>query len=376
MEMVTSTVDRAKRIWVEVMSKWESGRLQIDEKLVCAMGRLLLSGPPKLTPRSDIFEIFDLVHQTMNIPNYAAVAANRTSDAEPSTNAAKHSGLFAKPGRNTLALILTAASRINSGSRVSSKYWNHVVNEHGVQPDEDIWTRFLNTLRRAKSSAEAASVLSQIEKPSPLAYRIAMETCIRDNINPNAMANANKILDTMLSARELPDVQTLRLYLRVALVSHYHQRAKARDGDEEAAKHEYGTQILEALKKLWGPYRKAYSRAFNGAKGAKLPGERYNDQREVIALARQMYSTSNKVIFEEMLPPKDVRVLKQFGGIVNREVQQFFADREDMEPRLRDYPGKKDPRDRDRRIVQDSSLRQGGDFVWDTAKDAKERAKA
>ena len=140
-------------------------------------------------------------------------------------------------------------------------------------------------------------------------------------------------------------------------------------------------QIAEALKKLWEPYRRVYSRFFGGSAssrttGAKVPAERYNDQREVIALARQMYSASNKVIFEEMLPPKELKTLKQFGGIVNREIQQFYAGREDIEPKLRDYPGKKQSRDRDRQLVQDSSLRQGGDFVWDTAKPAKERAKA
>lgn len=419
-ETAAKIVGDAKRIWVEVLEKWRAGKLHIDEELVCAMGRLMLNAPAT-DPRRELMEVFELLQQTMNIPNFAASANTTSPDSttnnkgETASSAAttgttgvvSKSGVYVKPSRNTLSLVLTAASHTKSTARVSSRYWNYLVQTHRIRPDEDNWLRMLGTLKLSKSSAEAAAVISLLDAKKIAAperhYRIAMEACVRDNINPNVMANATKVLDEMAARLECPDPQTMRLYVRVALVSHFHQRAKARDADADdadAAKREYGMQIMKALEQLWEPYKAAHSYYFgesdgfgrdmssstNAGRKRKPASEEYNGQREVISLARLMYSAANKIINENMVPQSQLRVVKQFGGMINREIQRFFAKREDVEPKLRNYKGKKDIKDKDQDEAQydeitvpeteDSSLRQGGDFVWNTSKAANGKTTA
>ncbi|KAG8406826.1 hypothetical protein J3459_018637 [Metarhizium acridum] len=227
-------------------------------------------------------------------------------------------------------------------------------------------------LKVAKASAHAASILeilpSEFVDPKP--YRIAMETCVRDNINQNAIENSTAILNSMMSRLDVPDIHTLRLYLRVALVSHYHFRTRAQNGDQAGAKREYGVQITTALANLWEPYKKVHYQLFQGYSYASHPGRGkgilYNDKREVIALARLMFSAFNKVINESMLPEKDLRELRAVGAKINREIQAFYSDREKTEPKLRRSSSVEHEAPAE---VEDATHRQGGgDFVWDTTK--------
>ncbi|KAI5460011.1 hypothetical protein BGZ63DRAFT_359273 [Mariannaea sp. PMI_226] len=358
-ENINKAIGRAKALWREAISKWRQGRLIIDEEMVCAFGRLLIMAPDRLQKR----EIFDLIEQTMNIPNLT-----RAGDASTSTDSQKKlavKGSWVTPGRNTLALVLTSLASTKM-TTAGIKYWNLMVREYGIVPDMDNWMRLFGMLKVAKASAHAADILDAIpdEYINAKHYRIALETCVRDNINQNAIKNANKALNSMVTRLKVPDAHSMRLYLRVALVSHYQLRARSDEGDIDGAKRDYGMQITDALNRLWEPYRKLHNHYFNVVKPKDEKAEAilYNDKREVIALARIMYSSYNKVIQQGMLPEADITKIRHIGARINREIQTFFANREDVEPNLRKSKGRgtagEDMSEYDDKL--------GGDFEWDT----------
>ncbi|KAK5988823.1 Pentatricopeptide repeat-containing protein [Cladobotryum mycophilum] len=381
---VQKIIDRAKSIWTEVIDKWTRGKLVIDEELVCAMGRLLLMSRNREEKR----DILDLLQQTMNIPNLAKspetdayqdpdmqniAISGVSSKTVPATKA-----VYAIPGRNSLALVLTilASAKLTT---CGIKYWNLMVRHYGIVPDSDNWLRLFGMLKVARASAHAASILDILPDAylGPKPFRIAMETCVRDNINQNAIVNANRVLDSMLNRlTTVPDLHTLRLYLRVALVSHYHMREMAQKGDEAAAKREYGMQITSALARLWDPYKTAHYHYFKVSKkeartqGDSGLGELYNDKREVIALARHMFSAFNKVLNERMLPDEDLRELRPIGAKINREIQAFYANREELEPKLRQRSADEGAEGVEAVDVEEEevSIKRGGDFVWNTTR--------
>ena len=367
-------VDRAKGLWVEVMDKWKQGRLVIDEELVCAMGRVLLLAPK----REDKREVLDLLQQTMNVPNLTkAVESDDSGDAGKHKvvprNSSTSNAVYAVPGRNTLALLLTTLASCKL-TTVGIEYWNLMIRQYAIVPDNDNWLRMFGMLKVAKASAHAAAILdilpSEFVDPKP--YRIAMETCVRDNINTNAIKNSATILQSMMDRLLVPDLHTLRLYLRVALVSHYHLRSRAQDGDEAGAKRQYGVQITTALARLWEPYKKTHYHYFKATPTPDNKGDEgihYNNKREVIALARLMFSAFNKVINENMLPDKDLRELRPVGAKINREIQAFYSTRELNEKKLRRSSDvNAAEREHADDVVEGFSHRLGGDFVWDTTK--------
>ncbi|KAL7918128.1 hypothetical protein ACQKWADRAFT_305048 [Trichoderma austrokoningii] len=385
-------VDRGKSIWTEVIDNWRQARLVIDEELVCSMGRLLLLAPK----REDKREVLDLLEQTMSIPNLAQDTTvdafqdpemqkiSVTGDAKkvPSTRA-----VYAIPSRNTLALVLTtlASAKLTT---CGIKYWNLLVRHYGIIPDNDNWLRMFGMLKVAKASAHAASILSLVpdEFISAKHYDIAMETCVRDNINPNAVANSNQVLESMLERLPTPGLHALRMYLRVALVSHFQFRERVQAGDAEGAKRDYGLQITAALAHLWEPYKKLHYHFFKeSAKSndSSSPGAVYNSQREVIALARLMFSAFNKVINEKMLPDADAKELRSVGAKINREIQKFYSGLEEREPNVRRARRGGPDQARDDAAAEpyeeenvseedrlNSGFRPGGDFVWNTTRQA------
>lgn len=342
---IKNTLQRAKAIWGEAMSSWRQGRLVIDEELVSSMGRLMLMS----SDVADKKEILDLIEQTMNVPNLSKVQERSAADArktDPKTGAVAKkdgNGVYATPGNNTLSMLLQVVLQTRQSS-IGIKYWNFLVREYGMEPDRDCWMRLFSILKQARASAHATEILSIVPQDviSTRIYRMVMETCIRDNINHNVIKNADRALDNMMERLEIPDPQSMRLYLVAAQNSHYHLRTRANEGDVAGAKRAYGTQITKALDRLWVPYRKLHDHFFRCVKADtdKDKAVLYNQQREVIALARIMYGSFNKVIQQEMLPEEDLERIRPIGGRINREIQAFFAKREENEPNLRKAKGR------------------------------------
>lgn len=376
-----SMVEKGKGLWNEVMEKWSSGRLALDERTICAMGRIYFSD--KKGPKSmDDNEFLELLEKTMNIPNYAkypsANAARLALEQLQEEEAAgkklskarkTKQGSFVQPTQRTLGLVLEYLST-QGRSTLAIKYWNQLVSEFNIIPDDDNYFRMLLILKRAKSSAHIIHILEQRRSSSLHAghFIVAMEACILDNVNPNALQNATAVLDQAEKSLELSDPcmpQFGRLFLRVALVSHHTFRSQARGGSEDAAREAYGRQIAKACARLWEPYKKLHyhwfkantaatatgedvavannkkptSRTGKDANGKKKnaalsPAELRNMRREVIALARHVYGALNKILTERMLPDADLNAIRPTSAKINREIQKFYADREEIETRL------------------------------------------
>ncbi|CAM1502842.1 Fc.00g076180.m01.CDS01 [Cosmosporella sp. VM-42] len=359
-ENLEKMVYRVKALWEEVITKWRKGRLVIDEDLVCAMGRVLYASPKREEKR----EIFDLISQTMNIPNFSKPEPETPVESEVKTPARtpRRGVTYATPDKNTLSLLLQAVT----GARLTTcgvKYWNLLIRKYSVAPDRDNFMRMFGMLKVAKASGFATELLDHIpdEINNDRIYKMAMETCVRDNINHNAIKHSNQILDKMIDRLEIPHPHVLRLYMRVSLVSHYAFRTKAKDGDETGAKRDYGIQITEALARMWEPYQKLHQHYFKEVNPttAEEKAVLYNDQREVIALARLMYSSFSKVIEERMLPEEDIREMRPIGAKINRTIQKFFTNRDEIEPNIKSKA---------KHDMQDFENPAGGDFVWDTSK--------
>ncbi|PHH79350.1 hypothetical protein CDD80_5018 [Ophiocordyceps camponoti-rufipedis] len=335
-------IDRGKGIWQEVMSKWKGGRLNMDEGLACAMGRLLLITPQ----RKERPQVLDILQQALNVPNLTKKPLDDTDPFEDpamkdiALRETSSKTRQAVPGRNTLALILTTLASCKM-TTVGIKYWNLMVRHYGIVPDRDNWYRMLGMTKVSRNSAYAAELLEILpdEFVCGKPFQIAMAACIRDSVNPNVMANVNKALDIMLRRLTLPDMLALRLYLRVALVTHSSFRGEAMRGHLASGKHQYGAQIAAAVARVWEPYKKNYYHYFKVE--PKPPGRRdvtdeiYNSQREVMALARGMYRAIAKLDNEGLQSKEELKELRRRGAKINREIQTFYADREKLEPKLR-----------------------------------------
>ncbi|KAM0436186.1 hypothetical protein ACHAPT_003078 [Fusarium lateritium] len=369
-----TAVQRGKAIWEEAMQRRQKGLLQMDEALVCAMCRLLLM-LPKNSGRGEVLEI---IEQTMGIPDLLKADDSSAPDPSGQGSGSKQVAPSApkvpmvSPGTNTLAVILKVVTEGNK-STFGIKYWNLLVREYKVVPDRDCWFRLFGLLKQAKASAYAVDLLAIVpdEYVSVRLYRMVMEACIRDNINPNAIKNSTRALESMMKRLPVPDPHAMRLYLRVAQAHHFHLRSRSDDGDVEGAKREYGLQIAQALDNLWGPYRMLHSHYFKELK-PKTDAEKgilYNDQREVIALARIMYGSYNKILQQEMLPEADLERVRPIGGRINREIQAFFANREEIEPNLRKTKGR-GTAEQDMSPYEDATETR---LLWDTTLAGKPR---
>jgi len=63
MKPVYRAIIQGRRMWVDIIGRWRSGELELDEMMVCAMGRLLLMGQTE----QDFDDVLSLVEQTMGI---------------------------------------------------------------------------------------------------------------------------------------------------------------------------------------------------------------------------------------------------------------------------------------------------------------------
>jgi hypothetical protein len=289
-------------------------------------------------------------------------------------------GIYAVPKQNTLAMILSALTSTRH-TEAGMRYWNLLVSTYKVEPDRDIWLRKINMLKAAKSSSRVPETIEDMPEnfQDGKVFEIGMVTCLRDSRNHKAMKNATSLLETMQERLDVLDPYTLRLYLRIALVSHDHLRAKSQAGEEAEAKRLYGVQIAEALAHLWEPYKQIYHHYFK-ASAPRNEAQRklvYNGKREVIALARQMVSASDKVVNEKMLPAPDLKELQRPTAKINREIKAFFEDRETREPRLPSAQRKLNSEGKQENAVDSSSVTQqdheddltikiGPQWVWDT----------
>ncbi|OTB06808.1 hypothetical protein M426DRAFT_20560 [Hypoxylon sp. CI-4A] len=336
------TIQRATAIWEEVISKWRSGSVIVDEELVCAMGRILLMGG-----YHDANSIEALLEQTMMIPREdkakilnterepSIFSENNTSKKlipsndsrkikAPGAPAINH----ALPGNNSLSMILSALEKTGKTTK-SQRYWDIFTKKHGVVPDANNWHQLLTALRRGKNSAKTVSYLRDM--PAELAvvknFRTAMNTCLRDNLNRSSFDHATEVLKIMLAKLHTPDLQTLRTYLQVAYANkRYFMEQSTRD--YEAATRAWGKQISTALDNLWKPYMTI-------AKLCENDGPESNLKRELVALARKMIAACDRIISSNMVPPEIEAEIKPRRNSLNRVVVRHFEQMAEIDPNFR-----------------------------------------
>ena len=264
-------IQHGRRLWVDIRQRWLSGDLRMDEKLVCAMGRLLLLG----SKAQDHDDVLSLLEQTMGIPRQVARVA-RVSDRalgraeearepndssellpyspasielesiesppideddfpEPSSDpfaplpiAAGHSQPAIRPSHNTLSLVLDACIRLNC-IRAAQNYWGLLTSPdgcHKINPDTENYHMYLRLLRLQRSSRLAVELVDEmrsghltgkVDAVQTKTFRIALSCCLRDAKNRNSVLHAEKLVKMMTDTLPYPDAKALRMYLRLAL---------------------------------------------------------------------------------------------------------------------------------------------------------------
>jgi len=319
---------KAKMIWEDVSTRWKDGRLVIDENLVCAMGRILVAGDS-----SDKGSVGPLLEETMRIPRFdvgsGLLGGGESQQGPGSTEVAKADGRYAKAGNNALSMAMEYLLATKKTS-VAPKYWHHFTSVLGVRPDKDNYIKYLRVIQKGRSSAKAAEVLRAMpaEILAPYVYRMALSTCIHDELNPNAFTNACTIYDVMVRLSRYPDPLCMRLFLQSARGSVRHIYEK-HDKDPEAAKLAVGQQIVSALDRMWQPFRILMS-SFSyptEQKRSQSPGQLWKlseDARsEAMATARRMIAAMDVVVGEAMAGPEEVKVLKGRRIVLNKLVERY-----------------------------------------------------
>lgn len=359
-QVVAKTLEQAKRIWQEVIQKWRSGALILDESLVFSMGRLLLLGN-----RAEVMSIFDLIEQTMRIPNLEKKDRKASGDGKTSATVFEHTPveanrnapMYPAPTTKTLAIVISALQDTRR-VHLTLTYWNLLTRTHDVIPDGNNWHSLLYVLRRSHSSSQVVNVLNEMPRDTlnPKTFRIAFKTCLQDNVNPQVMQNADAILEKMTSALRVPDPEALRLYLDVATTSHHQYRLqKKRGADSAPLDAAYAEQIVSALDSLFKPgvfprcrdellgMLKAASPGAAGAKPGRggrsrwATGSRDSDREkehralarsyasEVVAFLRKAVAAWDRVITERLLPEDRLVPLRHKRGAVNGFVSSYFT---------------------------------------------------
>jgi hypothetical protein len=249
-----TAVAQGRQIWADIISRWASAKLTLDENLVNAMGGLLLAG---LRPQ-DWDDVFSLCAQTMNIPRQPPPLeakdrsynpnkrdqipapfgrSDRTIDAAPgdvSTATGKEfsivpkkKGIWIKATNQTLTLLIETCQKMFL-ARAAEKYWKLLTGpgEFAIKPDSVSLHAYLRLLRQTKASAEAVRFVRDDMRDISTAgktYRIAMSTCVRNQFSRNAMREATELMDIMLTRMSSLDLKASIMYMKLALESPHAQ---------------------------------------------------------------------------------------------------------------------------------------------------------
>ena len=260
---------QGRRIWGDIVERWRSGEVSVDEQLVCSMGRLLLLG----SRPEDFDDVLSLVEQTMGIPrqiprighpdrvtHHRPVGAkfleeggedasiydtdhgedtdNIVSSTPSTVDSLAYSQApgsefnplpasyrsFAKPSRNTLSLVLDACvhMRLSTVSNTYRKILTSPDGEYRIRPDIENLHMYLRILRQSRSSRNAVTLVESMIADPPLGesvqvktFRIAMSCCVRDRANPAILGHATKLLRMMINTLEEPDFKVSEMFVEI-----------------------------------------------------------------------------------------------------------------------------------------------------------------
>ena len=265
---------QGRRIWGDIIDRWSKNAIQVDERLVCAMGRLLLAGDAV-----DNDDILSLVEQTMRIerrvprigdPNrpsrpYGAekglkflgasaagadpafrdsledleeneprdvrvlneknlpnIERTKSPEFDPLPFGRHSARLFPVPGPNALSLVLTACSQMGAFSE-GQQYWDLITQT--VVPDKENYHSYLRTLRSMRAGGRAVDLVADMARTKangglgvgvePKTFRIAMSACVRNYMSIKTMREGIRLLKLMQSSLQIPDPDTMTSFLEL-----------------------------------------------------------------------------------------------------------------------------------------------------------------
>ncbi|KAK3724142.1 hypothetical protein LTR37_001264 [Vermiconidia calcicola] len=321
-------VQEGRAIWRDVIAKWRGGEIQIDEELVCAMGRLLLMS----NRLQDWDDVLNLIQQTMNVTRLVPPLgdANRRiehvpqeddgrlpeaeseEDSEgykdsPSTKAflpvhphrrdsaypdRPTSLAWCTPGNPTLSLLIGACTLLRI-PKTAVSYWDLLTSPsgpHKLQPDIANFHAQLRLFSRNRASAKALALLRDAMPaahitPTKHTFRIAMATCMRDKKNNSVLEHATGIINLMEKTLADPDAKTLINYLDLAVYT------------------DSGPKITATLDRLDPIVHNLRSRVTYGADDTGISLKDHADEKqEILHFFRTMVGVIDTLRFRGLVP--------------------------------------------------------------------------
>lgn len=259
-EIQDELVSQARQIWEDIASKWYQGKILIDETLVCAMGRILLTG----SRLQDWDDVFSLVEQTTNIwrqaphlrtgtktdfkgksipPPVSQLARVPSGDEGPdaggefdnvpqsiSLERAKLRGSksaslqYIKPSASILSMLLEVSLKLYL-KNAADQYWKIFTDPQGlaVQPDSENYHAYLRILAKAGASSQAVQLIRGMKSDDPhrKTYILAMSACRRNRRSPTVMRDASNVMDLMQARLPQMDVKVCTIWMELALKRPY-----------------------------------------------------------------------------------------------------------------------------------------------------------
>ncbi|KAI4810389.1 hypothetical protein E4T45_10778, partial [Aureobasidium sp. EXF-8846] len=319
-----TAIQQGRRIWGDIVGRWRSGDIAVNEEMVGAMGRLLLIG---LQPR-DWDDVLSLIEQTMGIPRLAPKLGSKMRKAqhlpirvhddvykeiknvaegeEPDgefdqaillDGRGRRPVSLVKPGNNSLSLLLEACNSTYA-FRESYEYWDLLTNKstYALKPDMDNIHTFMRILRKTRASGRTLDLVKDTIPahgwmPHRKTFRIAMSTCSRDNKNPNVMANANQLVELSEKYQMEPDPRTLLQYIELAIST------------------QDGQIIAQAIDRLSDPITKFRSMiSFGKFSSGKTKAM---EKQDIVALSRTIIGAIDQLMNKQLVPQDQMHTWSQ-----------------------------------------------------------------
>ncbi|KAL2264031.1 hypothetical protein VTK26DRAFT_3335 [Humicola hyalothermophila] len=353
---IQKNIHRARALWEDVLDRWRSAKMLIDEPLVCAMGRVLTTGDYK-----DQESVLDLLEHTMQVPRLDKVSGSlppapkteaESESTEPSQQNSKEkmpdivdlsprarrmlaasrppgSPLLAQPGNKALSLALTALTNIRKTSH-AAKYWDYFTKSLQVTPDRDNWYCYLRALAKGHASSQVAGLIEAMpaEILGPITFRVGFGACLRDNLNPDAFRNSVRIFEVMTAKQRYADPLAMRLFLQSArsIRRHFEELAER---EPHKAKLAHGQQIVKAINLMWEPLRILTGSFSYPPLARRSPQEemeaKRGDMQEAMSTARRMISAIDYAVNEGMVEDRgQLKNLRAQRIVLQRMVERYI----------------------------------------------------
>ncbi|KPI41073.1 uncharacterized protein AB675_7948 [Cyphellophora attinorum] len=213
---ITQVIGDARGMWIDVIKKWSDMSLVMDEKLVCAMGRLLLMS--KRMPNAR--DVFSLVKQTMGVAIDDTVLASLNQDLDKASgaNSSEMEHLARKRDAASLASSEPASAGSNDATQITSASGD-AADDAVVVDESDLSQMYLQVFEPLSmdSKANSKGVHALYATPSNNTLSLLIEAAAllgRPNIGKAYWQHLTTKTNPIV-----PDANNVKHYLRMLRVS-------------------------------------------------------------------------------------------------------------------------------------------------------------